>query len=207
MVAPPLVLDVYQVNTIGLLNTMPCDHVINWHMPGFSTSAGDVAQQFANGDAVAWMDAFRTSLPPYYSHIKSTGTYLGDRTTPVGSTTDGRSGSGTGNYGAHQVCVTMKHHVPVRGRGRQGRTNIPGPATEAILQPSGIIDPAVVTVYNTAFANYTSAIRARLQSLYGVTPELVVLSRKLGTYIVPNANELDTFPNTHRRWQKRLARH
>lgn len=207
MPPPPPVLDVYQVTTIGLLNSMPCDHVINWHVPGLSASAGAVALNFATTDAVAWMANFQLELPPYYTHVASSAKYLGAGAPPASVTTAGLSGTSAESFGSHAVCATVRHHVPVAGRGRQGRTNIPGPPSLRIDQPSGQISVAARNAYIGSWTSYTNQISTAITSEFGISPSFVVLSRKTGTYLVPDLHNVDLFPNTHRRWQKRLARH
>lgn len=207
MVAPPLVTDVYQLTTVGTLNGMACDHVTHWHMPGLAASSAAVAKSFADSDVLAWMPQMGSNLPTYYTHLNSSGVYLGAGAAPAGQTIAGTPGRATGPFGSHATCVTIRHHVPVKGRGRQGRTNIPGPAVDSIAEPSGQLTPAAQTAYSTAFATYRNAIQGNMLSLYGVSPELVILSRKTGIFLVPTSSECDVLPNTHRRWQKRLARH
>lgn len=207
MVAPPLVTDVYQVTTIGLLNNQPCDHVINYRLTGHAGSAGTVCIELAGIDATAWMGAMGLALPPWYTHVASKAVYLGNMAVAPHVTTAGISGTNVEAWGSHANCVTIRHTVPVRGKGKQGRTNLPGPPTPAIVQPAGSIDPTVRADYEQRWANYQVAIQNRIASVFGNPNELVILDRKLGTFNLPNAFSCDLFPNTHRRWQKRLARH
>lgn len=207
MVAPPLVTDVYQVTTVGTLNGMPCDHVLHWHMPGLSASSTDVAHELANSDVLAWMPQWASNLPTYYTHLSSNGVYLGAGAGPATVAIAGSSGTAAGPFGSHATCITIRHAVPVKGRGRQGRTNVPGPAVDSIAEPSGQLTTAAQTAYTTAFATYRGAIQARMLGIYGISPEIVILSKKTGVYLVPTNSQCDVLPNTHRRWQKRLARH
>lgn len=207
MVAPPPVTDVYQVTTIGLLNNMPCDHVINYHVPGLATSAGAVAAELALSDSVHWMAVFGGALPPYYTHVSSKCTYLGTPSPAPAVHTAGLSGTSARVFGSHATCVTIRHSVNVRGKGKDGRTNFPGPSVDGIDQPAGTLGLAYRNAVDQDWANYQVAIQTDMVNTFGVTPTLVVLDRKLGTFNTPVSFDTDLFPNTHRRWQKRLARH
>lgn len=207
MVAPPLVSSVYQVTTFGLLAGQPCDHVINY-VVGSGTSGPDLVNQaFVNSDVQYWMAQMGASLGPHYTHTSSRSVYLGSLAFAPQTKQAGGVGTATGTYSTFASCVTVRHPVALRGRGKQGRTNIPGPAAEDIDQADGTITLGARNRYLTAWNAYNAGVQQGVQLVTGSTVDLVILNRKAGTFVLPAPSFVDLHPNTHRRWQKRLSRH
>lgn len=207
MPVPPLVPSVYQVTTYGTLNDLPCDHVINYYVSGTLDSPASIATRLAGYDKLAWVPSFTASLPPFYTHTSSRCVYLGDTTSAPGETTVGAVGTATPAFGPHNTCATVRHAVSVRGRGKQGRTNIPGPPVSYVDGTSGHINDTGLAAYGEAWAAYQSYMQTHFATDTGGGLQLIVLDRKLGTYNFPHESFVDVLPNVHRRWQKRLSRH
>jgi hypothetical protein len=207
MPTPPLVPKVYQVTTFGTLNGLACDHVINYEVLATPGTEGSVCETFTTADTGAWIPRFGSVLPSWYTNTAARCVYLGDLSVPPAETLTSGIGTSTGTFGPHNTCVTARHPVPVRGRGKDGRTNWPGPPTLYLEEPSGQINTSGLVAYLNAWTNYQSDINSAIFAAHGVTPTLVVLDRKLGTFNIPSATAIDILPNTHRRWQKRLSRH
>jgi hypothetical protein len=207
MAPPPLVPKVYQVTTFGTLGSQPCDHVINWLVDPLVPVPAATVVALAEADAAHWMNAVKTLTPNFYTHTVSRCVYLGDLSVPPHEVAVGTTGTFTDPTGSHQVCWTIRHHVDVRGKGKQGRTNVPNPPSNLVEQPSGKWTTGALTEFGIAWSTFLSAFTTDVNGAIGVPPKLIVLNRKLGTYNVPTADVIDAYPNTHRRWQKRLSRH
>jgi len=205
--ANPLVPGVFELTTFGTLAGQPCDHVTHWYVGGLIASIDTVNIQFAHSDVNNWIPHMQNNLSPEYTHTSSRCVYLGDIVHAPQTAIAGGVGISAQPVSSFGTCVTIRHPVPVRGRGRQGRTNIPGPGSGDVDQVTGKLVPAFTA---SVLANWNAYVAQVVQDLTTFTPTppvLTILSRKTGTIITPNQPFVDTYPNTHRRWQKRLSRH
>ena len=203
----PLVPNVWQVTTFGTIRNLPCDHVINYLTIGTPADLVTQTQAFASSDATAWMQAMTALLPNYYVHTSSRAVYLGSLAVPESSVITQQPGTTTDTIIAPQACVTWRHPVPVRGRGKQGRTNMPGPHHLAYDEATGKLNVGGITEYTTAWNTYQTNLANAVAAAGGNPFNLIVLDRKLGTYNTPGTTFIDPQVNTHRRWELRLSRH
>src|SRR5579872_3697558 len=133
--------------------------------------------------------------------------YLGSLAVPESSVITQQPGTTTDTIIAPQACVTWRHPVPVRGRGKQGRTNMPGPHHLAYDEATGKLNVGGITEYTTAWNTYQTNLANAVAAAGGNPFNLIVLDRKLGTYNTPGTTFIDPQVNTHRRWELRLSRH
>jgi len=206
----PLVPDVYQVTAFGTLYGKPCDRVINWHVArigGGPDIPGDICTALAANDAPSFMNFMGTSLPTGYTYVSTRAVYLGDLTVPEATNVAGLSGTDAGVRGAAHTCLTIRHPVPVRGRGKDGRTNLPGPPVSAFLADQHGLNTQYHETITLNFADYQADMIAKVQAANWDNLGIVVLDRKLGTYLKPTTSQCDPYVNVHRRWVERLSRH
>jgi hypothetical protein len=207
MVALPTIHDVFEVTTFGSGESFPIDHVIHWRVIGGDAVAADVCLALAAADGVGWMAAMGPQLPPWYSHTSSRAVYLGNTTTLEAVHVGGGAGTNTVAFGARFDAVTVRHTSPTRGRGKDGRTNFPGPPVTAMTADHGKIADLDVAEYQTLWDSFTGAFAASVLSATTLTPHLVIARRHLGVAEIPVSSLVDHYPNVHRRWAKRLSRH
>ncbi len=203
----PPIADIWQVTTFGVLGGMPCDHVINYNFPLGAQDVLQVSKDFADADALAMTNHIIPLLQPAYQHLSSRCIYLGSATAPEGLTLSGAVGTSTYVFGSHANCWTVRHTAGVRGKGKDGRTNFPGPATNFLDQGTGELSQAGLIAYQASWDAYQSEIQATMITDLGTAPTLVILNKGHTGYRFPIGSDVDAMPNTHRRWQKRLARH
>ncbi len=201
----PTIADVYQVSTLGTFNGLPCDHVINWHVGVGTSDPATVAQTFANADRDGMNNHMLARLPAIYTLVKSRCVYLGNTAVLPQEAVSGTAGLNAGVIGSHATCATIRHPAGVRGRGKDGRTNFPGPVVGDITPTTGELTAAAITAWGTAFGLYTAEIQAAVNAVNGQTPVLVILNKGHTAYQFPGLPQVDVLPNTHRRWQKRLG--
>lgn len=203
----PLVPNVYQVTTFGMLGSQPCDHVINWLCVLNPSQIDTAISSFTSNDIAAWTTDMIPHLPPDYKLTGSRCVYLGDTThSPVETLTD-VPGTSAGTFGVNFSAVTARWPAPGRGKGKDGRTNFPGPDMSYLDTDRYHINAAGITAYTSAFFAYTARVSSGVQLDTTVSPGVVILSRKTGLYAPPKPPFIDPYVNTHRRWVKRLARH
>jgi hypothetical protein len=203
----PLAPNVFQITTFGTLEGQPCDHVVNYAVTNASGFELAITTALTNADALNWMGTFSALLPPFYTHTSSRGVYLGSLAVPEVNVPKSIVGTSTAEFAPRFSCVTDRHVVPVRGRGKQGRTNVPGPTMDRYNQATGDLTTAGVNDYTAAFTQYFNAVLASWGSGVTGNPFLVVLNRKLGVFNIPTSSRVDFRPNVHRRWDRKLSRH
>lgn len=208
MPAPPLVLNVYQVTTFGTLYGHACDHVINWFSSGGTGGPHVICQDLAQADHDRWMGHMAAVLSPSYIYTKSKAVYLGDLSILPAEVFGPIPGTDSGARLPAFTAVTMRHSASVRGRGKDGRTNIPNPAVSSMDTTNAFnLTGGAVSFYQGFMTAYLSDVAADVLAAHGNVTQLVILDRKLGTYNRPVASQIDPYFNVHRRWAKRLARH
>lgn len=199
--------DVYQVTTLGTLHGMPCDHVVNWHVAGGGPNVQLLTNGFPAADVASWTASMLQLLPADYELTGSRCVYLGDTTTTPAEDLTNAPGTSTAAFGVYSSAVTWRWPAPGRGKGKDGRTNAPGPELQYLDVDHHHINAAGVTAYTAAWGDYFTGVASRMTSPSWGNPTVVILSRKKGTFALPQAGQFDPYANTHRRWVKRLARH
>ena len=204
----PLVANVYQVTTIGVLYGHPCDHVVNWFVTGGTGGPIQIVDDLAQADHDQWITAFEHICSANYRYSGSRVVYLGDTTTAPGAVVANSTGLATGVFVPAFCAATVRHKFPGRGRGKDGRTNFPNFVID-LVDPTDAyhLTPAGVNELQLAFNGYFSGVAADVLAAHGNAAQHVILDRKLGTYSVPSSSLVDPYLNVHRRWAKRLARH
>jgi hypothetical protein len=202
--------NVYEVTTFGTLFGKPCDHVINWNVQASAGQELAACQALADADVAQWILKFQNVLPPQYEHVSTRAVYLGDLAVPEATANAVLFGSRTGDTLPAFACATIRHQSPTRGKGLDGRTNIPGVAVAAMQQADCYsLTTTDSLAYTNDFAAYESGVAVSVRAALGLPhdPQVVILHKKKGTFSVPSSSTCDPYLNTHRRWVKRLARH
>jgi hypothetical protein len=208
--APPLIPGVYEVTTFGTLFGKACDHVLHYQVlasPGQELAA---CHSLANQDVLHWLPTFSSVIANSYEHVSTRAVYLGDTAVPEATANAVLFGSDTTARLPAFACATIRHTSPKRGKGLDGRTNIPSVPVVAMTQADCYsITTTNSTQYTALWAQYQSSLLTGVQADLSLTtaPLLVIAHRKLGTFSVPVSSTCDPYLNTHRRWVKRLARH
>lgn len=209
MPAPPLVPDVYRTTNQGHMFSHTVDHVVHWHVPlTGSVTHLDVVNSLASHEASSWLTAMQPSICPSWVQEQTRCVYLGDLSVPEGVHI--LSGAGTSGFAQlpAYAAATVRHTFPGRGRGKDGRTNIPAvPIPFMDTADCYHLTASAVSQYESDFTAYVGGVVSGVLMDLGVTPVLVILDRKLGTWAIPLASTVDPYLNVHRRWAKRLARH
>lgn len=210
MPALPVIPNVYEVSTIGLLYNKPCDHVIHYATPVAPGQEGAACASFAARDKEFWLPTFGILLPGAYEHVSTQVKYLGSVTVPEFIEPVNEFGSMAVSAMPALVAVTIRHQSPVRGKGLDGRTNIPSPAYGVMASSDHYsLNTTDQLQYTNLFLSYTQQLTTAVEADLGLLdrPQLVIAHRTRGTYSVPLSSTCDPYLTTHRRWVKRLARH
>jgi hypothetical protein len=203
----PTITDVYEVTTFGSGESFPIDHVIHWNVASSGGDTAGICVALAKADGLKWIGNMGPQLPPWYSHTSSRAIYLGDRTTLEAIHAGGGAGTNSVTFGARFDAVTVRHTSPTRGKGKDGRTNFPGPPTSAMSADHGKIAAPDVAEYQLLWDSFVSDVQASVLADTGLQCHLVIARRKLGSFERPLASLVDAYPNVHRRWAKKLSRH
>lgn len=198
----PPIANIFQVTSFGTWSGRPCDRVINYKLDFSGHTAYEACVALAQADVDALNGYMIYRLPPEYSLIKSRAIYLGDSSVLAAEHVSGTVGSEATAFGSHGICWTVRHPAAVRGRGKDGRTNFPGPYNGAIDGTTGLLNVAGRAELQDRWNEYQAHVATAVNSALGHNPDIVILNAGHTAYQIPSAaSSVDPKPNTHRRWE------